>query len=457
MTHIVVLTAGYTSYLNACFHVADQLRQQGHRVTFVSGVDVSASVSAQGFDFVLLTQEAAIFNNPARQRLNQMSARQRYRRRRELIDVSRNEHDHWLKQRELDTLLDQLAPDLLLIEEELSEHIVVAASRNVPTLLLQYWTGTRRGPGNPPLGSPLVPSKRFSARLKIGVARQKQQLKQRFIQTFARYYYRGTDRRSTISTLAQARGFDTTLIDTTQWWPVTFRHVPTLYMNAWELDLPNAVCEDDKAWHVGPQVYTKRQPIETDAVYRTTMQEFMTPQVGGQPAPPLIYCGMGSVDSNEAYLTRVIQAFALRPNYRLIISTGHQVDPSSLGPLPSNTAAFRFVPQLEILQHADLMLCHGGIATINECIFYGVPMIVYPANIYDRNSNAARVVYHNLGVSGNIYADSPAQIATQIDHVLTNPCIKTSVKTMQDIYQQYRQADKAVTIIEGVMNNCSAS
>ncbi|MBV7332993.1 hypothetical protein KFU94_33145 [Chloroflexi bacterium TSY] len=62
---------------------------------------------------------------------------------------------------------------------------------------------------------------------------------------------------------------------------------------------------------------------------------------------------------------------------RLLLSTGPQVSTDDLGTLPPNVKAFSSVPQLDVLRHADLMLCHGGITTINECIFFGVPMIVY--------------------------------------------------------------------------------
>ena len=37
-----------------------------------------------------------------------------------------------------------------------------------------------------------------------------------------------------------------------------------------------------------------------------------------------------------------------------------------------------FVPQLEILQHADVFITHGGINSVHEGLYYGVPLIRIP-------------------------------------------------------------------------------
>lgn len=77
-----------------------------------------------------------------------------------------------------------------------------------------------------------------------------------------------------------------------------------------------------------------------------------------QMQTPIIYISMGSIISSKIFCKRCIKAFGNK-NVSVILNTG-KVEPESLGELPSNIYAYSFVPQLEVLQHADLFITHGG-------------------------------------------------------------------------------------------------
>ena len=49
-----------------------------------------------------------------------------------------------------------------------------------------------------------------------------------------------------------------------------------------------------------------------------------------------------------------------------------------LGPIPPNFIVEKFVPQLEVLQHAALFISHGGMNSVSEALYYNVPLIVVP-------------------------------------------------------------------------------
>lgn len=59
--------------------------------------------------------------------------------------------------------------------------------------------------------------------------------------------------------------------------------------------------------------------------------------------------------------------------------------------------------QLEILKKADVFITHGGMNSINEAIFYRVPMIVIPI-CTDAFENAKRVNELGIGIKLNRYA-----------------------------------------------------
>ena len=49
-----------------------------------------------------------------------------------------------------------------------------------------------------------------------------------------------------------------------------------------------------------------------------------------------------------------------------------------LGAIPDNFRVSNFVNQLEVLQQADIFLSHGGMNSVNESLYYEVPLVLFP-------------------------------------------------------------------------------
>ena len=84
---------------------------------------------------------------------------------------------------------------------------------------------------------------------------------------------------------------------------------------------------------------------------------------------------------------------------------GNELNIESFEPSPKNVSIFRRVPQLRVLEASDLMVMHGGTNSISECITAGVPMPAYPGSV-DQPGNAARLVYHGMGLMGRMAKES---------------------------------------------------
>lgn len=138
----------------------------------------------------------------------------------------------------------------------------------------------------------------------------------------------------------------------------------------------------------------------------------------------IIYCSMGTVTIDflsvcHSFFKKISIVAALNPSIEFILSVGKQYDINKLGVTPPNVSVFSFVPQAELLKSVDLMINHGGLNTIKECIREGVPMVVYPLSLdWDQPGNAARVVYHKLGLMGKIRKDSVKQINKKIQSIM---------------------------------------
>ncbi|MBS7529630.1 glycosyltransferase family 1 protein [Hazenella sp. IB182353] len=93
---------------------------------------------------------------------------------------------------------------------------------------------------------------------------------------------------------------------------------------------------------------------------------------------PLIYMAFGSVLSKEPLadlINPLLEVASMLDMDFLIVSEYFSANPIDLSP---NVVIEPMVPQLEVLNKADVFITHGGANSIMEGLSYGVPMIVVP-------------------------------------------------------------------------------
>jgi zeaxanthin glucosyltransferase len=159
----------------------------------------------------------------------------------------------------------------------------------------------------------------------------------------------------------------------------------------------------------------------------------------------LIYCSFGSVKSSDThkvdgFLQKLLNAVR---NKNLIVvisnnSTHHKQ--KQLSNIPSNVYLLKAAPQLEILERANIFITHGGLNSIKESIYSTVPMLVYPLHeTTDTMGNSTRVVFHELGLRGDLLTDSEATIIKKIETLLSNDQYKKNIHTLAERDARYTE------------------
>jgi calicheamicin 4-deoxy-4-thio-alpha-D-digitoxosyltransferase len=122
---------------------------------------------------------------------------------------------------------------------------------------------------------------------------------------------------------------------------------------------------------------------------------------------PVLLASFGTMnyENRSVFLKTCVSAFAGLA-WHVVLSTGMQVDPAELGPLPANMEAHRQVPQLAILGSAKLFVSHCGMGGTMEALSRGVPILAVPQTP-EQTVIADRIVELGLGrqVTWDIGAD----------------------------------------------------
>lgn len=167
-----------------------------------------------------------------------------------------------------------------------------------------------------------------------------------------------------------------------------------------------------------------------------------------------VYISLGTINHlNNAFYEAVFTAFADYPA-QFILSAGKNSELAALGPIPENFIVRNYVPQLEILSRVDAFITHGGMNSIHEGLYYGVPEVVAPHQ-FEQLLNAKRVAQTGCGVLigdrrpyGRV---TPEELRNALDAVLHNPGYR---QRAEEIGQTLRSAGGyicAVAEIEAFM------
>jgi zeaxanthin glucosyltransferase len=113
-----------------------------------------------------------------------------------------------------------------------------------------------------------------------------------------------------------------------------------------------------------------------------------------------------------------------------------------------NLQVHRWVPQLSLLRDAAVMVTHGGLNSIMECIHFQVPMVIVPG-ARDQPGNAVRAAHHGLALTAAMSKLTPALLVNLVDRSMNDPRLRASLAAMKQTMAAEPGLASAVAFIEG--------
>ena len=161
----------------------------------------------------------------------------------------------------------------------------------------------------------------------------------------------------------------------------------------------------------------------------------------------LIYISMGTVNNDMMPLYKTCITTLADTEYQVIISVGNLVSINEYGIMPENISVYEHVDQIAVLQAADIFLSHCGMNSVNESLYFGVPLLMLPQTA-EQGGVAERV--HQLGAGIKLKKTDGASIIYAINKLFSVNSYKDNAQKISWSFRQCVGSKGAADKIEQV-------
>ncbi len=174
---------------------------------------------------------------------------------------------------------------------------------------------------------------------------------------------------------------------------------------------PRSETFSDRYHFIGPSIRPVQTPVE-------------------KTADKTVYISMGTVDKDEAFYRRCIEALR-DTDYQVILSMGMNAE--QFADLPDNISAYPSVDQMAVLSIADCFVTHCGMNSASEGLYFEVPLVLFPQTP-EQDAVAKRT--EELGAGLRLADTSAEGIRKAVETVLREPSYK---KAAMDISAGFKK------------------
>jgi len=444
---ILLLLYHGSGHFNACFKLAEILSQR-YDIIFAGVEFFKNHVTRQGFSFYPL--RTVPFGLGLEHWVNSVQ-----KRRPVYLHTVRDRWSDSLyheRKTELDQMLNDVLPDFVLLDAQQCTDFLVLyqhlRSSRIRVAILHTMFPTTLLPGFPPVNSIVLPNDKDGIDHAHRTARRNSN-KKRWLQ---KLMFLGCDDNLIIQRRIRRNNIPSKYLPS---FPSAFNYaiqgVPQLIIAPEALDFKMDPCFFP-CEYLGSWISLGRKE-DSHADFRRLQHTVF--DVLAAKHLTLIYCSFGTIPArNRKRVLRLLHKLTeATRNQQCLLMVSLKLEGSRLKESPpkaDHVYIFDYLPQLEILAKARLFITHGGLNSIKESITFGVPMLVYPLeHKVDQRGNASRVLYHRIGLQGDVETDSIADIRLKISALLTDPSYRRNILKMHETTRD-ENAEKLFSCIDRI-------
>jgi len=421
--------------MNASFALARKLQDRGHRIVYLTIPDTEDRIRGQGFDwlpvFAKVFPKGELEKQSAAETQGKAYGADEFKARlRGMCELLRNN--------EISLATSGIRPDLFLVSNGMPWVGIAACKTRIPVIQFSSTLISVEDWSVPPFRTTLVPDNSLLSSMRIMLAWKKLFLRRRSRN-------RAWDISSELKALARDCDFPRAKIDfKVETWPRL--KLPELVFCPKELDFPRRKIPEG-AFFVEASIDLRRKDVSF-------------PWSRLEERRPLVFCALGSLATTKAapqalrFFQMFLDAIRERPTLQAVAAIGSYLKPGQFN-CPANAMLVSHAPQIELLKRSALMVGHGGFSSVKECVYMGVPMLLVPLS-YDEPGNAARVVYHKMGLRLQLEEVSAGTLGQCMDKLLGDAEYRDNARRMSQKFVEIEERSPACQIIEKTLAESSA-
>lgn len=427
-------------HFNPCFHLARTL-QQSHEVLFAGVQFFYKYITSQGFSYYPLKTvpfglglEEWMCEQQKRKPVYFHALKDRW-----------NDELYIKREQELTRLVDTFEPDVILLDTHQTTDFIVLypllKTRRIRLGLVHAMLTSVLTDNFPPVNSLVFPDDQAGIRREINLLKQKK--RNRLWKQKLRFF--GMDDDTIIQRRVRKNNIPDRYIAAQQrFYGLVLNNLEEFIFLPREFDFKEARIYPNQHY-LGFQIDYQRSEAWNDE-YTAVRTSILQKKTAGKK---VIYCAFGTVPIADAqtFLAFINKLIAALNDLDVVLLLATSLDVGNLYNVHDDVYMLNYVPQLDVLRYTDAFISHGGLNSIKEAIDQAVPMLVYPGeSVMDPPGNSTRVVYHEIGLRGDMKIDTVEDIRGKLNQLLTDGKFKKNVEALKQVNRSYA-SDRAITIL----------
>ena len=234
--------------------------------------------------------------------------------------------------------------------------------------------------------------------------------------------------------------FYATLESTCKEWNVAVPSVLDIFFKKGGLNIvytskefhPDADSFDDSFRFVGPSI--KERDEQMDFPFERLDSRKM------------IYISLGTINTQHVDFYRKCMEALGSTDLQVVLSIGTKTDLAVFDTVPENFIVRNVVPQLEILKRADLFISHGGLNSVSESLYYGVPVIAVPM-VNDQHLVTRQLTEAGAGFGLKMQEITAEGIRNDVFHMLSDDRFREASRKIGESFRTAGGYKKAADYI----------